>query len=221
MHRRLILFGAGSLTALLVAWQAAPAIQNAVDPATETTAPAKPEVSKPKTTLNAPAKLTPKPVPSASKSDTPMAERVATIGLLNKRNGLWRDLVMKPGEAVHIGDVVVRLKACDKTAPWEPETYTGAFVQLIVNGSDDKWRKVFSGWLFKESPSLNVVEHPIYDVWVKACTMRHPDTGPDTLVVRGGSSESTSGARPASKAKKSGTASPAPVEDSADDNSAI
>ena len=28
---------------------------------------------------------------------TPMAERVAVIGLLNKRNGLTRDLTMKPG----------------------------------------------------------------------------------------------------------------------------
>ncbi|MEM6827498.1 MAG: DUF2155 domain-containing protein, partial [Pseudomonadota bacterium] len=26
----------------------------------------------------------------------------------------------------------------------------------------------------KESPSLNVVEHPIYDVWVKDCAMRFP-----------------------------------------------
>ena len=26
----------------------------------------------------------------------------------------------------------------------------------------------------RESPSLNVVEHPVYDVWVKDCTMRFP-----------------------------------------------
>ena len=33
---------------------------------------------------------------------------------------------------------------------------------------------VFSGWLFKENPAANVVEHPIYDVWVKACKMSFP-----------------------------------------------
>jgi hypothetical protein len=33
---------------------------------------------------------------------------------------------------------------------------------------------VFSGWLFKNSPSLNVVEHPVYDVWVKDCAMKFP-----------------------------------------------
>ena len=36
------------------------------------------------------------------------------------------------------------------------------------------WHKVFSGWLFKNAPSVNVVEHPVYDVWVKACEMSFP-----------------------------------------------
>src|SRR3546814_14093381 len=50
---------------------------------------------------------------------TPMAERVAVIGLLNKRNGLTRDLTLKPGEALRVNNVVVRLRACETTAPWE------------------------------------------------------------------------------------------------------
>jgi hypothetical protein len=193
-----------------LAWQAAPALQNATEPAAETP---KPVATKPAT---APKPAAPKvaPEPPPAKALTPMAQRVATIGLLNKRNGLWRDLTMKPGEAVRIGDVVVRLKACETTAPWEQEAYTGAFVQLIVLGSDEKWRKVFSGWLYKESPSLNVVEHPIYDVWAKACTMRHPDTGPETTVIRG---EPKASSGKASKARKSS----APEADSADDNNVI
>jgi hypothetical protein len=200
-----------------VAWQAAPALQNAVAPkgeaATEAAPEPKPSATKPTNTV---AKL---PAPKAEppvKALTPMAERVATIGLLNKRNGLWRDLTLKPGQAVRVGDVVVRLKACEITAPWEPEAYTGAFVQLIVLGSDDKWRKVFSGWLYKESPSLNVVEHPIYDVWAKACTMRHPDTGPDTTVVRGGESKSSNST--SSKKRKSPDGAD---DDNADDNNTI
>ena len=40
---------------------------------------------------------------------TPMAQRVAVLGLLNKRNGLTRDLTMKPGEAVRLGEAIVRL----------------------------------------------------------------------------------------------------------------
>jgi hypothetical protein len=126
-----------------------------------------------------------RPRAPTTKSATPMTARIATLGILNKRNGLSRNLDMKPGEAVRIGDAVIRLKACDQTEPWEREQLTGAFVQLIVNGADKKWRKVFSGWLYKETPSINVVEHPVYDVWVKACKMSHPDIGPDTVVMSG------------------------------------
>lgn len=108
---------------------------------------------------------------------TPMNERTATIGLLNKRNNIAQDLTMRPGETRRIGDVVVALKACERTAPWELPQETGAFVQVFVQQAGDDqaaFGRVFSGWLFKESPSLNVVEHPIYDVWVKDCAMRFP-----------------------------------------------
>jgi hypothetical protein len=117
----------------------------------------------------------------ATKGVTPMAERLAVIGLLNKRNGESRDLTMKPGQAVRVGNAIVRLRACERTGPWEPEQYTGAFAQLDVQGVDRRWRRVFSGWLYKERPSLNVVQHPIYDVWVKSCTMSFPAGGADTV----------------------------------------
>ena len=111
---------------------------------------------------------------------TPMAQRVAVLGLLNKRNGESRELTLRPGQATRIGDVVIRLRACERTAPWEQEPLTGAFAQVIVRGADRAWRRAFSGWLFKERPALNVVQHPVYDVWVKSCTMSFPATGPDT-----------------------------------------
>ena len=111
--------------------------------------------------------------PAEAGAGSPMNERVAVIGVLNKRNNLSRTLEMKPGEARRWGEVIVRLAACERTAPWEFPRQTGAFAQVFVRaaGDDGEWGKVFSGWLFKEAPSLNVVEHPIYDVWVKDCRM--------------------------------------------------
>lgn len=108
---------------------------------------------------------------------TPMKDRMAVLGLLNKRNGATRDVQLKPGQATRIGDVIIRLRACEKTAPFEIDQYTGAFAQVDVRGTDNKWTRAFSGWLFKERPALNVVQHPIYDVWVKNCVMTFPDTG--------------------------------------------
>lgn len=141
---------------------------------------------------------------------TPMAERVATLGFLNKRNNLSRDINLKPGESLRIGNAIVRLSACERTAPWETDPEEGAFVQLFVNerraGEDEtKWRTVFSGWLFRNSPSLNVVEHPIYDVWVKKCDMRFP--GEEESPPKSGDDNKT--AKPSGSARKS---EPAPAE---------
>jgi hypothetical protein len=110
---------------------------------------------------------------------TPVKDRVATLGLLNKRNNEQQDIVLKVGEAKRVGNVVVKLATCEKTQPWERPQETGAFVQVFVEQRAQvseplRWQKVFSGWLFRNSPGLNVVQHPVYDVWVKDCAMNFP-----------------------------------------------
>ena len=130
----------------------------------------------------------PQTVTEVAAGTTPMAERVAVVQLLNKRNGISRNLTMRPGQAMRVDDVIVRLRACETTAPWEEQRLTGAFVQVDVADPAGQFRRVFSGWLYKESPSLNVVEHPVYDVSPRSCAMTHPDAGAST--VRAGSAES-------------------------------
>jgi hypothetical protein len=143
--------------------------------------------------------------------ETPMAERVAVIGLLNKRNGIVRNLTMKPGQAFRIRDVIVRLRACETTAPWESPPLTGAFIQLDVEQPNQRWRRVFSGWLYKESPSLNVVEHPVYDVWPKSCTMSWPGAPGEIAAAPPGPAElgAAASSNKRSSAKKSAGASTA------------
>ena len=170
-------------------------------------------------------------VPRASADQpgaTPMAQRVAVLGLLNKRNGIVRDLTLKPGQAMRVKDVTVRLKACETSAPWEQERLTGAFVQVDVRRPDGQWVRKFSGWLYKESPSLNVVEDPVYDVWPKSCAMSWPG-GPAAPAVRADSRISSSasndgaGSDSASELPIGNDASPPvavppPAEDNADVN---
>jgi len=141
---------------------------------------------------------------------TPVMDRVATLGLLNKRNNLVQDIVIKTGEAKRVGNVIVRLATCERTLPWERPEETGAFAQVYVEerakASDPlAWRQVFSGWLFKNSPSLNVVEHPVYDVWVKDCAMKFP----------GEEDVPPASATSAAKASGSATAAPARVASAA------
>jgi hypothetical protein len=146
---------------------------------------------------------------------TPMAERIAVLGLLNKRNGQTRDVELKPGEAIRFDKVVIRLRACEKTAPWETRPDEGAFVQLLVKERPpgtteaEKWRNVFSGWLFKENPAANVVEHPIYDVWIKACKMSFP--GEETPVKETSSKEAVAEDPAAIDASSAPQSPPAPA----------
>jgi len=179
----------------------------------------------------APAESTAAPKPAAPAAgpphaaaeapvETPMAKRVAVLGLLNKRNGLERDLTLRPGQAVRVGDVIVRLRACETTAPWEVQQLTGAFVQLDVRGADGQFRRVFSGWLYKETPSLNVVEHPIYDVWPKSCAMTHPEGGEPAPASRPlAPSSRSSASNSTGPAAEAPPATPAPPPPSAASNS--
>jgi hypothetical protein len=119
---------------------------------------------------------------------------------------------MKPGESRRVGNVIVKLASCERTQPWERPQETGAFVQVFVEEraqlSDPlQWHKVFSGWLFKTSPSLNVVQHPVYDVWVKDCAMKFPgeEENPEDFAA----------AKSASKAAGSTSAAPAAPEPAA------
>lgn len=191
-----IALGAAALGGLVLAGWQAYALNSeqieAVAPDEEaTTAPAPSGPSEAEDNKAAPA---PKPAAAPERplvaAETPIAERVAVLGLLNKRNGESRDLTMRPGQAIRVGDVVVRLKTCETTAPWEDQKLTGAFVQVDVRNRDGRWYRRFSGWLYKESPSLNAVEDAVYDVWPKSCAMAHPDIGPETVRVTGSAASS-------------------------------
>ena len=142
---------------------------------------------------------------------TPMAERVAVLGLLNKRNGIVKDLTLKPGQAIRLKDVVVRLRACETAPPWEMQKLTGAFVQVDVQRSDKRWERVFSGWLYKESPSLNVVEHPVYDVWPKSCAMTFP-AGAAAPAAPGSGSKASSAPKSGGGRTSPEAPAPAPAE---------
>jgi hypothetical protein len=149
-----------------------------------------------------------------SQYGTPVKDRVATLGLLNKRNNLIQDIVLKTGESNRVGNVVVKLATCERTLPWEEPQEEGAFVQVFVEERDKAsdpltWRKVFSGWLFKNTPSLNVVEHPVYDVWIKSCAMKFP--GEEEVPAASPSNAPKASGKPSTAPSPAASPSAAPV----------
>jgi hypothetical protein len=136
---------------------------------------------------------------------TPVKDRVATLGFLNKRNNITQLITLRSGESRRIGNAIIKLATCERTAPWEDPPETGAFVQLFVEEratTQEKlaWHKVFSGWLYKNAPSLNVVEHPVYDVWVKDCAMKFPGEEDSPAAAASSSSAAKPAGKPAAPA---------------------
>ena len=71
-------------------------------------------------------------------------------------------------ETVQFGALQVTPRVC-YTAPETEEQRTDAFVEVDEITLDRAIRRIFTGWMFAESPGLNAVEHPVYDVWLKTC----------------------------------------------------
>jgi hypothetical protein len=146
-----------------------------------------------------PPKRVPAKLPPAVTAVTLNAARDVVIGALDKRTGETRSFTGRPGQFFIFKGLRVRVRACETTPPWDVPL-TGAFLQIdeaLLRGGT---RRAFSGWMFKESPSLHPLEHPRYDIWVKSCAMRFPDSGPDTVVA--GKPTGTA-PKPLSSAKKS------------------
>jgi hypothetical protein len=71
-------------------------------------------------------------------------------------------------ETVQFGALQVTPRVCYSRPDTEaPKTDT--FVEVDEITLDRKIRRIFTGWMFAESPGLNAVEHSVYDVWLKSC----------------------------------------------------
>lgn len=159
-------------------------------PTSEAAAPAAPK----------PPQTTEKPAAQAPVTGvTPNNQRVVSIGAINKRTGLTQVFSGRPGQFFDFGGLRVSVRTCEVTPPWE-QKLTGAFLLIDERLAKGGARRVYSGWMFAESPSLHPLEHPLYDIWVKSCAMRFPETGPNT--VSAGKGEAPS-ADKRSRAKKS------------------
>ena len=71
-------------------------------------------------------------------------------------------------ETVQFGALQVTPRVCYNRPPGEPPKTT-TFVEIDEITLDRKIRRIFTGWMFAESPGLNAVDHPVYDVWLKSC----------------------------------------------------
>lgn len=112
------------------------------------------------------------PALAVSLSTTAEAARisnpVAVFSGIDKITGRITTFDVYIDETVQFGALQVTPKVCYSRDDSEAQKID-AFVEVDEITLDRKIRRIFSGWMFADSPGLNAVEHAIYDVWLKEC----------------------------------------------------
>lgn len=109
-------------------------------------------------------------VPSQAQEAEKISNPVAVFSGLDKITGRIISFDVYIGETVQFGALQVTPRVCH-TRPATENPLTTAFVQVDEITLNNEVRRIFSGWMFADSPGLNAVEHPVYDVWLTGCKL--------------------------------------------------
>ncbi len=105
-------------------------------------------------------------------SNVALAERlenqVAVFSALDKVTARISKFEVELGKSATFGALKVTPRACYSRPETElPKTTT--FVEVDEVQLDGQQKRIFTGWMFAESPGLFGVEHPTVDVWLTEC----------------------------------------------------
>jgi len=107
-------------------------------------------------------------LPVTSVRAAPLENEVAGFAALDKVTGRIQHLEIPINQTVEFGALKVTPRICNSRALTEkPET--ASFVEVDEVKLTGEQQRIFTGWMFAESPGLHAVEHPVFDVWLTSC----------------------------------------------------
>ncbi|WP_442881875.1 DUF2155 domain-containing protein [Devosia sp.] len=98
----------------------------------------------------------------------PIANPVATFAGLDKITGRITRFDVYIDETVLFGALELTPRACYSRPSTETQR-TSAFLEVDQRSLTGVSKRIFTGWMFADSPALNAVDHAIYDVWLVEC----------------------------------------------------
>ena len=108
----------------------------------------------------------------------PIANPVASFAGLDKITGRITRFDVYIDETVLFGALEITPRAC-YTRPATEAQRTSAFLEVDQRSLTGVSKRIFSGWMFADSPALNAVDHAIYDVWLVDCKVTTDVPAPD------------------------------------------
>jgi hypothetical protein len=95
---------------------------------------------------------------------------VAVLAGLDKISGRITEFDVYVGETVKFGRLEITPRVC-YSRPVTERPKTTAFLEIDEITLNRKIERIFTGWMFAESPGVNAVDHPVNDVWLKGCKL--------------------------------------------------
>ena len=105
--------------------------------------------------------------PNAALADK-ISNPVAVFDGLDKITGRIISFEVAINETVQFGALQITPRVCYSRPPTDAPQ-TDAFAQVDEIDEQKQIKRIFSGWMFADSPGLHGVEHPIFDIWLTAC----------------------------------------------------
>lgn len=99
---------------------------------------------------------------------------VAQFAALDKVTARISKLEVPLNQTVEFGSLKLTPRTC-YARPATEQPKTTSFVEVDEKALDGSQNRIFTGWMFAESPGLNAVEHPVFDIWLTGCSRPRGD----------------------------------------------
>ena len=93
---------------------------------------------------------------------------IAVFDGLDKITGRIISFEVGINETVQFGALQITPRVC-YSRPLTEAPQTDAFAQVDELDEQKQLKRIFSGWMFADSPGLHGIEHPIFDIWLTGC----------------------------------------------------
>ena len=91
------------------------------------------------------------------------------IKILDKLSSKNKSLQIKIGEDYVFKNLSLKVLKC-KNSEFDDNPEITSYLQVRdLNNKDNNEVFVFNGWTFSSSPSIQVFDHPVYDLWILKC----------------------------------------------------
>lgn len=97
------------------------------------------------------------------------AQRISVLRVLNKVTTRTEKLELKEAQSLISGKLRVSASHCQHSDPTSLPDDAALITVSEIIAADQPDKLLFSGWMYQSSPSINGLEHPIYDVTLVAC----------------------------------------------------